>query len=118
MPHGECYRVGSQRRMTGVLYRRHTDEARFFADRATPPEDGAYSIDGSLAVSDHYKLGAPQKRLRNGAVIRAPESRSPYLVTFWGRETAQLPSRWLRSVVVIDRIENIRRLDPPAGSGE
>lgn len=110
----QCYRFGAPQRMSGVLVANGSWTPRFHEGEVQAHGRDMFAS-GSSVVSDRYRLIPPMRKikLKSGAVMMSRDSwEKPlaYRVTFVGRETERFPSRQTRSVVIIDRIEAIRRL--------
>jgi hypothetical protein len=108
---GECYVFGASRRMTGVLRTDAYGVSQFFEGRNTLPVTGAEWERGHPTLSDQYRLRKSWSTLHSAdEVERTPRT---YRVTFVGRETAPYGGRPQQRIVIVDRIEAVRRLPNP-----
>lgn len=116
-PLGECFAFGAPKRMTGVL-QISTLAPTFIIAGATTAGQSAPG-EPIAAVSDRYQLMSRPvaERGSDGAIVyvdRAMQD-ADYLVSFIGRETPTGDGQGVSGVVIVDRIDSIRRL-PQTGS--
>lgn len=107
LPIDQCFRFGPPRRMTGVL-RDWGTIAYFDEGRETVHTGG--SEKQVRAVSPRYRLPAPLPA--PGQPWAAGEK--AYRISFIGRSLASRPRYPSQDIVIIDRIDTIRRV--PAGT--
>jgi hypothetical protein len=107
LPVDRCFRFGAPRRMTGVL-RDWGTIAYFDEGRDTVRNDAAGTQ--LRAVSPRYRLPAPRPAPGQPWAV---EERA-YRVSFIGRSLATRPRYPTQDIVIIDRIDTIRRI--PVGT--
>lgn len=106
LPMAQCYVYRRSVRLTGILRIEPYGPAWFFPGESVSPTDASSWQRGWRAVSDRYELYRRPRDYRWQASERAKN----YRVTIDGQVTAPYGSRERTRIVLVERIDMIRRV--------